>query len=254
MISLLLTSVSSCRNNDPPKRASDPVMLDADGVKARSHAFADAIDRENADALAPMLGTSFVRFEHGHTNDRRLLLDAVRASGERHRSAVTRTWSEEHVTLGDGTATFIGAAVERFPPANAGEPGKSLEFWNTLVWVREAADWKVAYWHIERIASARESWNDAFRSGALFQHEPNQLLVDTVKGRPPGSALDIAMAKVETQSTLRHRAGRSRGSTSRTRAFASRRRPRRGETCRSRPLRPTWTRGTSASPAGTSSR
>lgn len=62
--------------------------------------------------------------------------------------------------LGEGSATFIGDAVERFPPAKPGEAGKPLELWNNLVWIREGTDW---------------------------------LLVDTVKGRTPGTALDVAM-------------------------------------------------------------
>jgi SAM-dependent methyltransferase len=165
--------------------------LDEDAVKAKSHAFLDATDRSDADALSPMLGRSFVRFEQGRTRDRTGFLDGLRAS---HAPVATRTWNEEHVTLGDGTATFIGDAVDHFPAAN-GTPAMDLEFWDSVVWTREGSEWTVAYWQIERIPSARETWNEAFKNGVLFQKDPNQLLVDTVHGAPPGAALDVAMGE-----------------------------------------------------------
>lgn len=163
-----------------------PQKLDADAVKAKSRAFLDANDKNDAAALAPMLGSSFVRFEQGHVHDAAHTLDALRAS---RGPAVTRTWKEEDVRLGDETATFIGDAVEHFPS------GKDLEFWNSIVWTHEGAAWKVAYWQVERIPSARETWNEAFKNGALFEKQPNQLLVDAVRGVAPGTALDVAMGE-----------------------------------------------------------
>jgi SAM-dependent methyltransferase len=38
-------------------------------------------------------------------------------------------------------------------------------------------------------------WNETFHSSIGFNHKPNQLLVDTVRGRKPGTALDLAMGQ-----------------------------------------------------------
>jgi SAM-dependent methyltransferase len=38
-------------------------------------------------------------------------------------------------------------------------------------------------------------WNEIFRNGVGFSKEPNQLLQDTVRGRKPGTALDVAMGQ-----------------------------------------------------------
>jgi len=170
--------------------ACKPDSLDAEAVKAKSRAFLEADDRADEAAVSAVLATSFVRFEDQRWNDRARFLDGLHARAARPHTTTPRTWNEEHVTLGDGTATFLGDAVEHFH-----EPAKDVEFWNSLVWVRERGEWKVAYWNVERVPTARESWNEAFRNGAMFQKEPNELLVDTVKGRTPGKALDIAMGQ-----------------------------------------------------------
>jgi 2-polyprenyl-3-methyl-5-hydroxy-6-metoxy-1,4-benzoquinol methylase len=44
-------------------------------------------------------------------------------------------------------------------------------------------------------ASLRDRWNDIYRTGTGFTHDPNRLLVATVNGKPPGAALDVAMGQ-----------------------------------------------------------
>jgi SAM-dependent methyltransferase len=38
-------------------------------------------------------------------------------------------------------------------------------------------------------------WDDVFAHGSGYNTKPNQLLVDTVKGKKPGTALDLAMGQ-----------------------------------------------------------
>src|SRR5205085_5413646 len=63
------------------------------------------------------------------------------------------------------------------------------------VWVREGETWKVAHWQVEEEPSPRDEWNEAFRRSIGFNREPNRLLVEAVKGRKPGRALDVAMGQ-----------------------------------------------------------
>lgn len=156
----------------------------------KSRAFLEALDRGDAKGVEPLLGKSFQRFERGRAKDRALVLKELAPAT----APVTRAWGEEHVSIGDCTATFIGEAVETFP-AEGGRPATSIDFWNTVVWVREGDAWKVAHWQIEEAPSPRDEWNEAYRRSIGFKREPNALLVDALKGRKPGAALDVAMGQ-----------------------------------------------------------
>ncbi len=46
-----------------------------------------------------------------------------------------------------------------------------------------------------KASSPREVWNETYRNGVGFNHEPNAFLVNTVKGRRPGTALDVGMGQ-----------------------------------------------------------
>ncbi len=91
---------------------------------------------------------------------------------------------------------FIGESIEHVP-ATADHPTADIDGYNTLVWVRSGSDWKAASmtWQPAGIEGERQVWDSTFRNSIGFNLKPNQLLVDSVKGHKPGTALDIAMGQ-----------------------------------------------------------
>jgi SAM-dependent methyltransferase len=47
----------------------------------------------------------------------------------------------------------------------------------------------------EQFDAQRKMWNGEYRAGLGFNSKPNQLLVDAIRGRRPGSALDVGMGQ-----------------------------------------------------------
>lgn len=189
------TPIAAC----PPQAAAaeapaapKAAPLDEATAISMSHAFLDAFDRADADAFAKPLGAGFVLFEDARFMDASVLDKTLRARSERQAPAHTRTWSDEHVMLGADSAVFIADAVERIP-AEGGHPAAEQEGYNTLVWVRQGAAWQVVAWEWVRggIDAKKDRWNDAFRQSVGFKLDPNTLLVETVKGRKPGAAIDL---------------------------------------------------------------
>jgi SAM-dependent methyltransferase len=173
-----------------------PERVDTQAVIARSHAFFDAYDRHDLDGVIDDLGPAFVMFEDARFMDAALLRTIVTGRIDRHAAVRSRTWSDEHVFASGNTAVFVGRAVER-APAEADHKEMSLDGYNTLVWERAGDRWLIAYWQWARagLDAERDRWNEAFRNETGFNLKPNQLLVDTIKGRKPGTALDVAMGQ-----------------------------------------------------------
>lgn len=184
----------------PPQVAMTPAALhgtaaplDEAAVKARSHAFFDALDRASLGELQDALAPSFVGYEEQRFFDRGLLLDLVKQRRERHAPIHSRTWGDERVYLGGNSAVFIGEAKEHVP-ASGDSAASDDEGANTLVWVRDGGTWSAVLWQWgpAGLAAEQQRWNRWLTEGRGFNHEPNQLLVATVKGRTPGTALDLA--------------------------------------------------------------
>lgn len=201
---LALAALVSCRGA-PANLAQDGAAeaplaplateaIDETTVKAMSHVLLAAYDRADVDAVAGALEPTCDLFDDGHLYPHDALLDEVRARRDRHAPSRTRTTVEEHVQLGGNSAVFIGETIEhRFPdgPKLTGD----FDGWSTLVWVREAGGWKAAHWQWARNLSPREEWNATYLEGHDVNPRPSQLLVDVVKGRRPGTALDVAMGQ-----------------------------------------------------------
>ncbi len=102
-----------------------------------------------------------------------------------------RTWSDEHVYTAPGTAVFIARSVETLE----GKP--PIEGYETLVWVHDNSRWVIAQsqWVRGGVSAERDRWNEYYAQGGGFNTKPNQLLVETVKGRKPGTALDLQMGQ-----------------------------------------------------------
>ena len=176
----------------PPAPQVAPALDEAQ-VKAMSHALFDAFDRADAAALADATGPTFGLYQEERFRDRASMLEALKARADRHAPVHSRTWNDERVLIGPGTAIFIGEAVEHMPP-EGDRSGADDDGSNTLVWVRDGARWTAAIWQWEPagVEAERARWNRWLTEGRGFNHKPNQTLVDAVKGRKPGSALDIA--------------------------------------------------------------
>jgi hypothetical protein len=167
-----------------------------------SHALLDSYDRADEAGFARALGPSFVLFDVLRLEQRDAVLNGLRKRRERQAPARSRTYGEQHVSIGSSAAVFIGETVEHYPPDSArpaaeGIPAISMEFdgWSTIVWERDGEAWKAASWQWVRGGADawRAQWNATYREGREFNPEPNKFLVEMVRGRKPGLALDVSM-------------------------------------------------------------
>ena len=179
-----------------PTAAARPAVSEAD-VTARSHAVLDAYDQGDEAALRAALAPKFVKFENQHFEGGDELLQDV-AGKPVHPARMTRAWSDEHVYVRDDDAVFIAKATEH-ETGNDSHGNRAYTGWYTVSWVRDHGAWKVVHWswqpHRTSIENARDMWNDTYRQSVGFNHEPNHLLIDAVRGVPPGAALDVMMGQ-----------------------------------------------------------
>ena len=182
--------------------AAAPAIDDA-AVKAMSHALFDAYDRADEDSVAGALGPAFVLFDERRLLPRDTVLTRLHKRVARRAPPRTRTYGEEHTWITGTSAVFLGETVEHYPRDGAlpCEDGSCVtgdfDGWNTLVWVRSGSAWEVASWQWVKggLEADREEWNAVYREGKEFNPAPNKFLVEMVKGRKPGVALDVAMGQ-----------------------------------------------------------
>jgi SAM-dependent methyltransferase len=169
-----------------------PTLTDQE-VKARSHAFCDALDRADVAAFNAATGPAYLQFYSTRIFDKAFVLKDLQDRAARGAAPRTRTWKNERVALGPGVGVFIGEATVTYPP-EPNSPAGSLTRWYTLVWVQDQQDFKVEHLQLQRGGpeAERDAWNEAFRAGVGFRHEPNRFLVEMVKGLKSGVALDLA--------------------------------------------------------------
>ena len=202
LVALCATALFSCRSGstapapDAAAASSAHQSIDEGTVKTMSHALLDSWDRANEDGFTRMIGATFEQLDVRDLNSRSDLLDRLRARRERQAPPCSRTYGEEHVSIGDNSAVFVGEAVEHYLPDDT-QPTGDFDGWNTLVWVREGDAWKATFWQwVEGGMDAeRALWDSTYREGRSFNPEPNKFLTDIVKGRKPGAALDIMMGQ-----------------------------------------------------------
>jgi hypothetical protein len=167
--------------------------LDETAVKERSRRFFDAFDRASVEEMDGMLAPSFVRSEDQRFSDRAMTLENLKWRRDHHVPILSRTWADERVYASGNAAVFFGEAKEHVP-AFGDRAASDQDGANTLVWVRTGNRWTVVLWQwaVGGIAAERQRWNSWLTEDTGFNHKPNQTLVDAVKGRKPGTALDIA--------------------------------------------------------------
>lgn len=203
---LLLVACAGTRAAQVPVEPAKPIVmtpvaqtappLDEAEVTSRSHAWFDAYDRQQVAAVTDAMTPAFVQFEDARFLDRAQVTRMLQSRRDRHVPITTRTWSDEHVFVGDNVAIFIGRAAEH-TPAFGDTKAHDVDGYNTLVWAREGGRWLVAQWQwqLAGIEAERQNWNEVFKVGSGFSTQPNQLLVATLKGRKPGAALDLLMGQ-----------------------------------------------------------
>jgi SAM-dependent methyltransferase len=198
---LSVAVLASCRSTHAPATRE---TLDEAAVTAMSHALLDAYDRADESAFAGALGPSFVLFDELRLERRDAILNGLRTRRERQAPARTRAYGEQHASIGNDAAVFIGETVEHYPPDSArpaaeGIPAIPMEFdgWSTIVWAREGDAWKAASWQWVKGGSdaSRERWNATYREGRDYNPAPSKFLVEMVQGRKPGLALDVGMGQ-----------------------------------------------------------
>ncbi len=171
-------------------------MLDEATLKEMSRAFYDAMDSDNVPAFQAAVGPSFVVFEQARSYNAANIVSRMVSRAERGASKRSRTWKEERLYLGPNTAVFVGNAIESVPSVGE-QKAAEWEGRNTVVWVHDGTDWKIAHaqWQTGGVEAERSMWNEAYRKAIGFKQTANQHLINTVKGRKPGTALDIAMGQ-----------------------------------------------------------
>jgi len=171
-------------------------MLDEATVVESSKAFYEAMDSDNVPAFQAAVGPSFVVFDQARSYTAEHIIARMHERGERQAPKRSRTWKETRVYLGPNTAVFVGDAVESVP-ATGDQKAAEWEGWNTVVWTHDGKAWKVAHaqWQAGGLEAERSMWNEAYRKAVGFKQTPNQHLVESVKGKKPGTALDIAMGQ-----------------------------------------------------------
>jgi SAM-dependent methyltransferase len=188
---VLVVLLAACHSASP---ATPRPPSEAD-IVARSHAVLDAFDHGDVAAATATLSPSYVHFEGSYLQrDKELALLANRSPTAPRIG--TRTWTDERAFVRPGDALFIGKASEHMA-GNDVHGGYLFEGWYTLGWTREGDAWKLVFWGWQPSGGAAKSvmWNQIFHNAIGFNHEPNRLLVETVKSIKPGAALDVAMGQ-----------------------------------------------------------
>ena len=200
---LCIVGVGACRSV-PADRANDASAntspssdaTDESHVKEMTHALLDAHDHADEASFARAIGSGFVLLDDLRVREHDALLSGLRSRRERQAPSISRTYGEEHVWIGAGSAVFMGEAVEHYP-ADGARPPIEFDGWSTVVWVREGAEWKAVSWQWAKggLEAERQEWNTTYREGREYNPHPNRFLTEMVKGRAPGLALDVAMGQ-----------------------------------------------------------
>jgi len=186
---LLLCALAACAH------AQARGTVKPDDLTQRSHAVLDAVDRGDVAAVRAAMAPTFVHFEGSKPETLDDLVSHIAKRGPSDHIG-QRTWDQERVIVHDDDALFIGRATE-VQAGNAVHGGFRYVGWYMLQWRRAGGEWKLALWtwHRGGDGAERDGWNDIFRNGVGFTKEPNRLLVESVRGRKPGTALDVAMGQ-----------------------------------------------------------
>jgi SAM-dependent methyltransferase len=187
---LLALGLGGCaRAPVTPAVAAPP---DEAAIAAATTRFLAAYDGAEVEAFTALLGPSFALLDEGELYTREVVLERLARRAARKASPQRRALGEPRFARGENVAVVHVPSKELIDIG-----GKTREFQgrSTLIWAREAGQWRVAHWQWEKAGTdaERESWNEVYRTGSVpFEKRPNALLVAATAGRTPGAALDLA--------------------------------------------------------------
>lgn len=162
----------------------------------KTHTWLAAWDQFDSAKFAEPIGSTFILFEHARYITKELIVGRLKTGAEKRVPSRTREWSDQRTFINESTAIFVGHAAEQIPSFET-RPASTQEGYNTVVWSLENGRWVVSHWQWQRAGAEaeRDRWNEVYKQGRGFNQQPNQLLVDTIKGRKPGTALDLGMGQ-----------------------------------------------------------
>jgi SAM-dependent methyltransferase len=182
--------------------ATEAAPLDEATAKTLSHAFLDAFDRADEDAFAKLAGPTLslvtpLSWSDSPQASRDEVLKRLHDRRAQHAPSRTRVYGQERVSLDGSVAVFLGETTEHYPEDGPDRPARTADRWTTLVLARDGAAWKVAYWQWTPggLDAERQDWDEVYAEGKAFNPQPSRFLVEIVKGRAPGVALDVAMGQ-----------------------------------------------------------
>ncbi|HEU0033452.1 MAG TPA: methyltransferase domain-containing protein [Kofleriaceae bacterium] len=188
---LALTVVAACAHPRAPVPPSSADLIE------HSHRVIAAFDTADRTTLDAALHPTFVQLEGGEPVARAEFLKKLDDRKPGDPTIARRTWDKERIVVQGDSVLFIGRATE-VPSGNTVHGGGyRIVGWYTLHWIPDGDAWRVRLWTWQAGGelAMRGTWNEIFRGGAGFNHEPNRLLVDTVRDVSPGTALDVAMGQ-----------------------------------------------------------
>jgi SAM-dependent methyltransferase len=179
---------------EPVKAQPRPVTEEE--IKQLSYELLDAWDRGDVAKMEELLAPEFLHFEAGHGLDREENLKVLRNRRPGAPYIATRAWEDERVRIHGDIAMFTGKATER-EGGNDKKGNYKYVGWYLLEWARHGDAWKARLWTWHRGGEdeTRSHWNSIYREGVGFERKPNRLLVEAIKGKRPGIALDLAMGQ-----------------------------------------------------------
>lgn len=206
MHSLMFVLLAACARPGPPPATpitcppATPVVtpaapvLDEARVKERATTFMTAMAARDGKAFESLAAASYVSFVYGRTYDRKML--AARYAKPSTVPHPSRTCGHEQIRVGPSSAIYTAECTDKYEAHDDMPAYEAVGLYSVVLVVEDSA-WKVSYtsYQTSSLETERELWNDAFQRGGGFNKQPNQHLLDSVKGRKPGKALDIAMGQ-----------------------------------------------------------
>lgn len=208
-VSLLLTLACDPPPDKPAATAAKPTATepstapvpaaphDEAAIINHTNEFLQAVDAGDVEATAAMLADNFMHVIPARFHDAEFLLSRLRARKQSGYPRYSdRTYDQTKARFYGDTAIVTTTTTAKVLPAKGAPPGNSAHTM-TLVWTWQDGAWRLTTWNeadagreMDRIA-----WNRTYRNGGSVKPEPNQLLVDAVRGRKPGKALDLGIGQ-----------------------------------------------------------
>lgn len=173
------------------------VPRDEAALLERTKSFLRAVDEGNADTAATMLAEGFMHVIPGRFNEAEFLLSRLRARKQRaYPRHGERSYDATKVRFFGDAAVVTTTTSVSVVRAEGAAPGISAHTM-TFVWTWQAGAWRLHTWNEADAGREmdRMAWNRTYREGGSVKLGPNALLVDTVKGRSPGKALDLGIGQ-----------------------------------------------------------